>query len=194
MYFGQFGTIVDSVVMFDRDTGRSRGFGFVTFEDESICQKLLSFGMQSEQQRVAIKLEMRGKIIEVKAAEPRSHSSIRMHKARVIIILPRTMPPCIVLKRTFWIVTSRRGLQLILGTMTTLKLATLHHITNQMEYPIIVSHQTIIRFLECHCTITTVSLQLIFEHNMFLLFIRKKFQMNIVMYFLVYLQIFVLLI
>jgi RNA recognition motif-containing protein len=32
-FFEQYGTVVDSVVMFDRDTRRSRGFGFVTFED-----------------------------------------------------------------------------------------------------------------------------------------------------------------
>ncbi|KAL4080194.1 glycine-rich rna binding protein [Scleroderma yunnanense] len=29
--FSQFGQVVDSIVMRDRDTGRSRGFGFVTY-------------------------------------------------------------------------------------------------------------------------------------------------------------------
>ena len=32
-FFKQFGTVIDSIVMFDRDTRRSRGFGFVTYED-----------------------------------------------------------------------------------------------------------------------------------------------------------------
>ena len=32
-FFEQFGEIVDSVVMFDRETQRSRGFGFVTYKD-----------------------------------------------------------------------------------------------------------------------------------------------------------------
>ena len=32
-FFAQFGEITDSVVMFDRETHRSRGFGFVTYED-----------------------------------------------------------------------------------------------------------------------------------------------------------------
>ncbi|KZS98397.1 RNA-binding domain-containing protein, partial [Sistotremastrum niveocremeum HHB9708] len=29
--FSQFGQVLDSIVMRDRDTGRSRGFGFVTY-------------------------------------------------------------------------------------------------------------------------------------------------------------------
>jgi RNA recognition motif-containing protein len=32
-FFEKFGTVLDSVVMFDRETHRSRGFGFVTFAD-----------------------------------------------------------------------------------------------------------------------------------------------------------------
>jgi cold-inducible RNA-binding protein len=31
--FGQFGTVTDSVVMKDKFTGRSRGFGFVTMSN-----------------------------------------------------------------------------------------------------------------------------------------------------------------
>lgn len=34
-YFSQFGKIKDSVVITDRATGRSRGFGFVVFEEHS---------------------------------------------------------------------------------------------------------------------------------------------------------------
>ena len=31
--FGEFGSVTDAVVVSDRDTGKSRGFGFVTMED-----------------------------------------------------------------------------------------------------------------------------------------------------------------
>lgn len=40
-FFEQFGIIEDSVVMLDRDTGRPRGFGFVTFYDEESTEKVL---------------------------------------------------------------------------------------------------------------------------------------------------------
>ncbi|XP_052060985.1 heterogeneous nuclear ribonucleoprotein 27C-like [Mytilus californianus] len=32
-YFSKFGPLSDAVVIMDRETGRSRGFGFVTFRD-----------------------------------------------------------------------------------------------------------------------------------------------------------------
>lgn len=35
-FFKQFGPVIDSVVMLDRTTKRSRGFGFVTFARE-VC-------------------------------------------------------------------------------------------------------------------------------------------------------------
>ena len=39
--FEPFGEIVEAKVISDRNTGRSRGFGFVTFEEENDAQKAM---------------------------------------------------------------------------------------------------------------------------------------------------------
>ncbi|KAG6331897.1 hypothetical protein ID866_7193 [Astraeus odoratus] len=59
-FFSQFGKVIDSTVMLDRETGRSKGFGFVSFEDTDVTS-FLGFG----------KLEIDGKLIDVKLAQPR---------------------------------------------------------------------------------------------------------------------------
>jgi RNA recognition motif-containing protein len=40
-YFSEAGEIVDAVVIMDRQTGRSRGFGFVEFADEDGAKKAM---------------------------------------------------------------------------------------------------------------------------------------------------------
>ena len=40
--FAQFGEISEAKVICDRDSGRSRGFGFVTFEDDEAADKAMS--------------------------------------------------------------------------------------------------------------------------------------------------------
>jgi RNA recognition motif-containing protein len=42
-FFSQFGKVIDSTVMLDRETGRSKGFGFVSFEDTNV-QPFLGYG------------------------------------------------------------------------------------------------------------------------------------------------------
>lgn len=39
--FASFGEIIEAKVIMDRETGRSRGFGFVTFSDESGAKSAL---------------------------------------------------------------------------------------------------------------------------------------------------------
>jgi len=61
-FFGAYGKVVDATVMVDRESGRSKGFGFVTFEDASNLDQLVG----------KIGLTLDDKQIEVKAAQPRS--------------------------------------------------------------------------------------------------------------------------
>lgn len=66
-FFEQFGEVIDSVVMIDRTTKRSRGFGFVTFASETVAQSLLTTN-PGRSGMVTIS----GKICEVKASEPKT--------------------------------------------------------------------------------------------------------------------------
>ncbi|KFX91089.1 hypothetical protein V490_06083 [Pseudogymnoascus sp. VKM F-3557] len=61
-YFMQFGRVVDATLMMDKDTGRPRGFGFVTFDSEAAVDACIN-----------IPLEILGKPIEVKKAQPRGN-------------------------------------------------------------------------------------------------------------------------
>ncbi|KAF9266362.1 hypothetical protein L218DRAFT_64027 [Marasmius fiardii PR-910] len=59
-FFSQHGRVIDSTVMLDRETGRSKGFGFVSLENVDV-RPFLGFG----------NLEIDGKLIDVKLAQPR---------------------------------------------------------------------------------------------------------------------------
>jgi len=59
-FFSQFGKVIDSTVMLDRETGRSKGFGFVSFEDTDVTP-FLGFG----------KLEIDGKLVRRPRTGPR---------------------------------------------------------------------------------------------------------------------------
>lgn len=101
-YFSHFGEILDSFIVYDRVTGKPRGFGFVTFIDPAVCRELLKVyerenaaGSISEDEVVgwnegtdtidestrwlsrplSTRLQMRGRIIELKIAQPRGESN-----------------------------------------------------------------------------------------------------------------------
>ena len=40
-HFGDYGEITDSVIMKDRYTGQPRGFGFITYADPSVVDKVI---------------------------------------------------------------------------------------------------------------------------------------------------------
>jgi len=64
--------VIDSIVMVDKVTNRSRGFGFVTFERSDTARHLLAMGNPQELLNPASgRLEMMGKLIEVKVAQPK---------------------------------------------------------------------------------------------------------------------------
>ena len=66
-FFEQFGEVEDSVVMLDRDTGRPRGFGFITFQSEDTADRVLeNFD----------KNYINGKWVECKKATPRQVQSM----------------------------------------------------------------------------------------------------------------------
>eukprot|EP00178_Gracilaria_changii_P007185 TRINITY_DN229_c0_g2_i1.p1 TRINITY_DN229_c0_g2~~TRINITY_DN229_c0_g2_i1.p1 ORF type:complete len:543 (-),score=78.04 TRINITY_DN229_c0_g2_i1:296-1924(-) len=60
-YFAQYGSVSDCVIMRDRSTGHPRGFGFVTYDDQLVAE------------RVAAEFhELDGRQVEAKIAVPRS--------------------------------------------------------------------------------------------------------------------------
>ena len=63
-YFDQFGTITDVVVMYDHNTQRPRGFGFITYDSEEAVDKVLLKTFH----------ELNGKMVEVKRAVPKELS------------------------------------------------------------------------------------------------------------------------
>ncbi|XP_074285086.1 heterogeneous nuclear ribonucleoprotein 1 [Silene latifolia] len=64
MYFEQFGTITDVVVMYDHNTQRPRGFGFITYDSEEAVDRVL----------IKTFHELNNKMVEVKRAVPKELS------------------------------------------------------------------------------------------------------------------------
>ena len=40
-HFEKYGEVIDSVVMRDRKTGKPRGFGFITYSDPSVVDRVI---------------------------------------------------------------------------------------------------------------------------------------------------------
>ncbi|MBP9816078.1 RNA-binding protein [Candidatus Woesebacteria bacterium] len=61
--FASYGEITEAIIINDRDTGRSKGFGFVTFVNEDDAQKALEMDGK----------EVEGRNIMVNLAKPREN-------------------------------------------------------------------------------------------------------------------------
>lgn len=59
--FGQYGEVLSAKVIMDRETGRSRGFGFVEMEDDAADQAISALNGQ----------DMGGRGLKVNEAKPR---------------------------------------------------------------------------------------------------------------------------
>lgn len=55
VYFEQFGPVVEATIMYDSETGRSRGFGFVTFEQEATVDQIVLKPHTIKDKRVELK-------------------------------------------------------------------------------------------------------------------------------------------
>lgn len=74
-YFGKYGELTDSVIMKERDTGRPRGFGFVTYADPSVVDTV-----------IAETHVINDKQVEIKRTIPKGASDSKDFKTKKIFV------------------------------------------------------------------------------------------------------------
>ncbi|KAL1356389.1 hypothetical protein HN51_008410 [Arachis hypogaea] len=81
-HFGKYGEITDSVIMKDRKTGQPRGFGFITYADPSVVDKVI------EDNHV-----INGKQVEIKRTIPRGAVGSKDFRTKKIFVggIPSTV-------------------------------------------------------------------------------------------------------
>lgn len=83
IFLSQFGEVHDATVMYDRETGRSKGFAFATFADEqSVGVAMDASGIELDGKQVSQAVGSRLRIIqliwqiEIKKAQPRGSGNL----------------------------------------------------------------------------------------------------------------------
>lgn len=71
-FFERYGQILDSIVMIDRETKKSRGFGFVTFENPDVANRIVAENIQDDSKS---RVQILDKWCEVKPSEPKKGGS-----------------------------------------------------------------------------------------------------------------------
>ncbi|CAL9073765.1 hypothetical protein MUK42_09107 [Musa troglodytarum] len=74
-HFEKYGKIVDKVIMRDRNTNKPRGFGFITFDDPSVVDKVI-------EDTHAIN----GKTVEIKRTIPKGAAPLKDFKTRKVFV------------------------------------------------------------------------------------------------------------
>ncbi|KAK9272969.1 hypothetical protein L1049_003349 [Liquidambar formosana] len=74
-HFGQYGEITDSVIMKDRKTGQPRGFGFVTYADPSVVDRVIQDSHS-----------INGKTVEIKRTIPKGAIGSKDFKTKKIFV------------------------------------------------------------------------------------------------------------
>lgn len=92
-FFEQFGTVVDSIVMIDRLSKTSRGFGFVTFKDANVTKKLLHSGSNKGIEpppggHKSCKMMIHGRMCEIKLSEPKKIESLSNMSSQSSLTVP----------------------------------------------------------------------------------------------------------
>lgn len=82
-FFSAFGEVQDSIVMREQLSGRSRGFGFVTYTDASACEKVLGQALQLDGRKLDLKMALSKEDMNQQNGGQATQSSKKLYVAGV---------------------------------------------------------------------------------------------------------------
>lgn len=77
-HFAKFGDLSDCVLMTDKVTAKSRGFGFVTFKEPSVTRTVLGSTHELDGREISIKKAVRDQPREPDAADPANYNVVKI--------------------------------------------------------------------------------------------------------------------